>query len=222
MDVLGDKIKILNTHLFLYTINYQIVSILSYFLMTATPVNSIKYIDPSNNEEREIPTETVIAIMYLENQSVNDNKVLSNVEFRDHMWNVRLGPYRDVEFCECCQSRFIYKESKTSGFELGHIIARAKGGNNSYKNLRLICSGCNKTQSTKNMNSFMEEVGYSIPNNLYFSQSTTGIAQMDMREDTDKPEIAGKIYCKPCKEYVNKTNVSHYGTMKHINNVSFL
>ncbi|NDG68463.1 MAG: hypothetical protein EB135_03170, partial [Proteobacteria bacterium] len=41
-------------------------------------------------------------------------------------------------------------------FECGHIIAEAKGGETSLENLRPICSTCNKSMKTINMNDYIK------------------------------------------------------------------
>ena len=44
-------------------------------------------------------------------------------------------------------------------FELGHVIAHSKGGPNTIKNLRPICSTCNKSMGTMNLLEFKETYG---------------------------------------------------------------
>jgi 5-methylcytosine-specific restriction endonuclease McrA len=53
----------------------------------------------------------------------------------------------NVGNCYCCQDVI---EQHT--FECGHIIAVAKGGSDDITNLRPICSSCNKSIGTENMN----------------------------------------------------------------------
>ena len=42
-------------------------------------------------------------------------------------------------------------------FEAGHIISEKDGGNLSLDNLLPICSGCNRSMSSKNLNEWINE-----------------------------------------------------------------
>ena len=42
-------------------------------------------------------------------------------------------------------------------WECGHIISEANGGNLDTDNLKPICSGCNKSMGSKNMDDYMKE-----------------------------------------------------------------
>ena len=45
-------------------------------------------------------------------------------------------------------------------FECGHVIAVTKNGPNTLANLRPICSNCNKSMGTNNMDEFIEQYGF--------------------------------------------------------------
>jgi DNA gyrase/topoisomerase IV subunit A len=57
--------------------------------------------------------------------------------------------------CKCCNREKI----SSVNFEAGHIISVIKGGSNKLSNLKPICSFCNKSMGTKNMNEFIIEHG---------------------------------------------------------------
>lgn len=48
--------------------------------------------------------------------------------------------------CFCCKTKI-----DSFNFEAGHVVAKAKGGDNSISNLRCICSTCNKSMGTHNL-----------------------------------------------------------------------
>jgi len=69
------------------------------------------------------------------------------------VWNVHMG--RDIleTKCFCCQVEKVDARS----FQCGHVIAEAKGGDLTIKNLRPICQPCNASMGTRSMNEFAKE-----------------------------------------------------------------
>ena len=65
------------------------------------------------------------------------------------VWNKYIGREKGIGKCYVCKGELDAKH-----FEAGHIIARANGGENSVENLRPICSLCNKSIGSKNMDKF--------------------------------------------------------------------
>ena len=57
--------------------------------------------------------------------------------------------------CFCCGTSI-----NLLRFDVGHCIARAKGGSTKIENLRPICSPCNSSMGVNNMLSFMEKYGF--------------------------------------------------------------
>ena len=55
--------------------------------------------------------------------------------------------------CWICQTKLEFDT-----FEAGHIISVAKGGGDNLENLRPICKGCNRSQGTKNMIQYIQEL----------------------------------------------------------------
>jgi hypothetical protein len=68
------------------------------------------------------------------------------------VWDKYIGNIYGVGNCYCCK-----KEIDSKHFEAGHIIAEANGGPTNVDNLRPICSCCNKTIGTKNMDNFISQ-----------------------------------------------------------------
>lgn len=57
-------------------------------------------------------------------------------------------------------------EIKINKFELGHVVAFSNGGSDEIDNLRPICSLCNKSMGTKNLNEFIEQYGFKNTSNF--------------------------------------------------------
>jgi 5-methylcytosine-specific restriction endonuclease McrA len=68
------------------------------------------------------------------------------------VWDKYIGKEKGVGPCYVCNNNIDSKH-----FELGHIQAKAKGGSDEVDNLRPICSLCNKSIGTKNMDEFKKE-----------------------------------------------------------------
>src|SRR5690606_26944728 len=81
---------------------------------------------------------------------------------KSKVWNTYIGNEKGISKCMCCQSH----EISQMNFEAGHVIADSKGGKSTVKNLRPICSLCNKSMGNKNMLKFMFDHGYVIDNNF--------------------------------------------------------
>lgn len=76
---------------------------------------------------------------------------------KDKVWNTYVGKTRGVGQCYCCGSSI-----DSRNFDCGHIVAAARGGKNVPDNLRPVCSTCNKSMGTQNMDEFKR---------IYFSKS---------------------------------------------------
>ena len=74
------------------------------------------------------------------------------------VWNKYIGEKKGKSKCLCCQHNKITQMN----FECGHVIANANGGQNSLKNLRPICSLCNKSMGVTHMFEFMKNNGFSL------------------------------------------------------------
>lgn len=65
------------------------------------------------------------------------------------VWNTYVGKEKGIGKCYVCPA-----ELDSKHFEAGHIISRKNGGNTSIKNLRPVCSLCNKSVGSINMDEF--------------------------------------------------------------------
>jgi 5-methylcytosine-specific restriction endonuclease McrA len=77
------------------------------------------------------------------------------------VWNHYIGKEVGSAKCMCCQECEIIQ----GHFEAGHVISERNGGATNVANLRPVCSLCNKSMGSKNMQEFMREYGYRKPRN---------------------------------------------------------
>ncbi len=71
---------------------------------------------------------------------------------RRTVWNKHIGEDIGKAKCMCCNMTDISQLN----FECGHVVAEAKGGSIDIANLRPICSSCNKSMGTVNMDNFVK------------------------------------------------------------------
>lgn len=71
---------------------------------------------------------------------------------RDEVWGANNNSLKAK--CFCCDITVL---SATGSWECGHIKSEVNGGNLSTENLKPICSGCNKSMGSRNMDEYMEE-----------------------------------------------------------------
>lgn len=68
-----------------------------------------------------------------------------NTDLKKACWETYTDfPHLQENLCFCCRVEKI----TAFNFELGHVIARNKGGDMNISNLRPICSKCNKVCQT--------------------------------------------------------------------------
>ena len=79
---------------------------------------------------------------------------------RNAVWGKYVGMSYNA-LCFCCNFEPITKVN----YECGHIISEKNGGKIHLDNLRPICSACNKSVGSKNMEHFMEQYGFIKNNN---------------------------------------------------------
>ena len=87
-------------------------------------------------------------------------------KLKNMIWDKYVGKEKGVGLCYCCS-----EDIDSKNFEAGHIIPEAKGGPTNVDNLRPICSCCNKSMGTQNMNVFKEK--YMNQHNNPMSMSTS-------------------------------------------------
>ena len=74
---------------------------------------------------------------------------------RNSVWSLYIGQQYSG-LCSCCNFEPITK----TNFECGHVLSEKNAGKVNLLNLRPICSACNKSVGTRNMESFMEQYGF--------------------------------------------------------------
>lgn len=92
-------------------------------------------------------------------KKVSKSKIPSAV--RKIVWNTYIGKNNVVGKCLCCNS----EEITGTNFECGHIKSEKNGGDVSIDNLRPVCSNCNKSIGSKNMDEFMTRYKIKFPKN---------------------------------------------------------
>jgi hypothetical protein len=75
---------------------------------------------------------------------------------RDLAWNRWIGEDVAKHKCMSCE----INEIRMNSFHCGHVIAEANGGKTSVDNLRPICSACNLSMGTENMDDFKARCGF--------------------------------------------------------------
>jgi hypothetical protein len=65
-------------------------------------------------------------------------------------WNTYIGEEVGRTTCLCCKSNYITQLN----FQCGHVVAEANGGSINIDNLRPICSICNSSMGTINMQEY--------------------------------------------------------------------
>ena len=70
---------------------------------------------------------------------------------KNEVWDNSIGREKGVGHCYCCS-----KEIDSKHFECGHIVAVSNGGTNAIQNLKPVCSLCNKSMGSKNLEEFKQ------------------------------------------------------------------
>lgn len=73
---------------------------------------------------------------------------------RNQVWDRWIGKKNGVGLCYACR----YNEIRSTHFECGHVVAEANGGTETTDNLRPVCSECNKSMGTKNLEEYKKEL----------------------------------------------------------------
>jgi hypothetical protein len=89
-------------------------------------------------------------------KEVKYKKKLIPQALKTAVWNTYIGIKKGVSHCFVGCGNIISQHN----FEAGHVQAEARGGKTILRNLRPICSNCNKSVGTKNMEDFIKEYGF--------------------------------------------------------------
>ena len=74
------------------------------------------------------------------------------------VWNNYIGEKNGIGLCQCCQ----ITEISQMNFHCGHIISEKNGGDIILNNLTPICSLCNSSMGTTNMDNFIKKHGLKV------------------------------------------------------------
>jgi len=88
-------------------------------------------------------------------KSARKSKKAIPKKIKQLVWNNYIGEKNGAGLCQCCNKT----EIKQMDFHCGHVISEKNGGEIVVKNLKPICSLCNSSMGSKNMDEFMKEFG---------------------------------------------------------------
>ena len=71
---------------------------------------------------------------------------------KNQVWDKYIGKKHGVGKCFCCK-----KEIDSKNFDCGHVISVKDSGPTTVDNMRPICSPCNKSMGTQNLNDFKQQ-----------------------------------------------------------------
>lgn len=109
---------------------------------------------------------------------------------RNRVWNERISDY-DVEGkCKVCLGR-VTKDN----FECSHIISEANGGTVDVNNLTVLCSTCNKSVGSRNLDEFM--ITYGLNNIKLQNEEIVNEKELS----TSKQNKSYQINDKPISKY---------------------
>jgi hypothetical protein len=80
---------------------------------------------------------------------------------RDLSWSKWIGEDIGKSKCFCCE----VNEIKMSSFHCGHVVAEVNGGKTTVDNIRPICSACNLSMGSENLDEFKTRCGFNKPTN---------------------------------------------------------
>jgi 5-methylcytosine-specific restriction endonuclease McrA len=109
--------------------------------------------------KHEIKNKTTIPVVIAEAVEVKKySKKNIPKQVKTEVWNTHIGDDIMKHKCLCCKKVTI----KNTDFVVGHVISEANGGNLNISNLRPICSSCNYSMGTINMEEYVKTYGYYI------------------------------------------------------------
>jgi hypothetical protein len=110
-----------------------------------------KHEDIKNNIVTENPTE--ICLLIKKEKPIRKTIPLA---LKRIVWNKYIGEEIGKTTCLCCKLTDISQMS----FSCGHIISDYNGGGINIENLKPICSSCNSSMGTQNMDEFIQIYGF--------------------------------------------------------------
>lgn len=145
---LNDKI-IDNFNLTFHNLNMNIVGGRKYDIVCSI-------INNKNNNNNSIINDTnnITNIISMESPKKHKRKTIPS-SLRNAVWTAYNGKVYESKCYVGCGSII-----DVTTFECGHVKAHAKGGDINIENLRPICSNCNKSMGTMNMEEYIKQYGF--------------------------------------------------------------
>ena len=72
-------------------------------------------------------------------------------KIREDAWNTHVGKNKKLALCICCRT----SEIDVFNFHAGHVKSEANGGAVNVDNIRPVCSSCNQSMGTQNMDEYV-------------------------------------------------------------------
>lgn len=111
------------------------------------------------NENKEIEIKKITDVKIKKNNNFeSDKKKKKQIPplLKIKVWNKYIGDEIGKTKCLCCKLQNIYQAS----FSCGHIISEFNGGEIKLDNLKPICTSCNSSMGTRNMDEYIKEFGF--------------------------------------------------------------
>jgi 5-methylcytosine-specific restriction endonuclease McrA len=128
---------------------------------------------------------------------------------RSIVWDTYLGPHEREGKCLSCNDNII----KLEDFACGHIIAKANGGTEEIENLRPICSACNSSMYTTNMDDFVVQFGlvrhenwHGIGAKVEAEKKVEKKVEVVGEEIVEKEVINNPLQCKDCGKVFSRSD----------------
>ena len=86
-------------------------------------------------------------------QKIKNKKAKIPHALKTQVWNEWIGKEKGSALCLCCE----VNEISQMNFACGHIIAESNGGELITSNLKPVCTSCNSSMGTNNMDSFKKK-----------------------------------------------------------------
>jgi len=116
----------------------------------------------SENDSSEKASQDITEINTIVTNNKKNKKHKIPKLLKNQSWDTYIGKEKGIGNCYCCSA-----EIDSKHFECGHVIPVSKGGPDTIDNLRPICSLCNKSMGTKNMDEFIKKyIKKSVNENL--------------------------------------------------------
>ena len=106
---------------------------------------------------------------------------------KDRLWDTTFGPESGQGLCYVCG---VLINSKR--FEAGHVISVYHGGSTTLDNLKCICSTCNKSMGTQNLEKFKFTYFPAIIKTIKDKKEILNINN-NIKYKTDEQELRNKI-----------------------------